>query len=214
MRWAAAQRLAEPLDGRRLSHLSARICSVALTRRRTSPIASSASCSAPSSACCRASGRSPRSRCCCRSRSRWQPESAHDHARRHLLRRAVWRLDHRDPGQHPGRGLVRRHHHRRPPDGAQGPRRASARHRGDRLVLCRLRRDAADRVRGAAAGRHRAAIRAGGIFLADGVRPDCRRGAGARLAGQGDRAWWSLGSAARPRRHRCEFRDHAASISA
>ena len=27
------------------------------------------------------------------------PVSARDHARRHLLRRAVWRLDHGDPGQ-------------------------------------------------------------------------------------------------------------------
>ena len=115
------------------------------------------------------------------------PVSGHDHARRHLLRRAIRRLDHGDPGQHPGRSVVRRHHHRRPPDGAAGPRRAGARHRGDRLVLRRLRRDAAHMRRGAAARGDRARIRAGGIFLAHGLRPDRGRGAGARLGDQGDR---------------------------
>ena len=43
-----------------------------------------------------------------------------DHARRHLLRRAVWRLDHRDPDQPAGRILLGRDRDRRLPDGAQG----------------------------------------------------------------------------------------------
>ena len=30
-----------------------------------------------------------------------------DHAGRHLLRRPIWRLDHGDPGQSPGRNLLR-----------------------------------------------------------------------------------------------------------
>ena len=80
-----------------------------------------------------------------------------DPAGRHLLRRAIRRLDHGDPGQHSGRSLLGHHHARRPPDGAAGPRRARARHRGDRLVLRRLRRDAADLLRRAAARRGRAA---------------------------------------------------------
>ena len=52
-----------------------------------------------------------------------------DHAGRHLLRRAVRRLDHRDPGQPAGRNLGGGHLHRRLPDGAAGPRRTGARHR-------------------------------------------------------------------------------------
>ena len=131
-----------------------------------------------------------------------------DHARRHLLRRAIRRLDHRDPGQHSGRGLVRRHHHRWPSDGAAGARRARARHGGDRLVLRRLRRDAPHHAGGAAARGDRAAIRSGRIFLADGLRPDRRRGAGARLRGEGGRHG-GAGPAARPRRHRRQFRHPA-----
>ena len=68
-----------------------------------------------------------------------------DHARRHLLRRAIWRLDHVGPGQHPGRGDLGCHLPRRPPDGAAGPRRAGALHRRHRLVLRRLRGDGAGR---------------------------------------------------------------------
>ncbi len=43
-----------------------------------------------------------------------------DHARRHLLRRAVRRLDHGDPGQHPGRGDVGRDDARRARNGKKG----------------------------------------------------------------------------------------------
>ena len=46
-----------------------------------------------------------------------------DHAGRHLLRRAVRRLDHRDPDQRAGRVVVGRDRDRRLPDGAPGPRR-------------------------------------------------------------------------------------------
>ena len=53
-------------------------------------------------ACCPASARSRPSRCCCRSPSGSSRCPAH-HARRDLLRRAIWRLDHLDPGEHSGR---------------------------------------------------------------------------------------------------------------
>ena len=59
------------------------------------------------------------------------------HAGGHLLRRAVRRLDHVDPGEHARRGVVDRHLHRRPSDGAAGARRGGARRRGARLVLRR-----------------------------------------------------------------------------
>ena len=59
-----------------------------------------------------------------------EPVSRPDHAGRHLLRRAVWRLDHGDPGQPAGRNLVGRDLPRRPPDGAAGPRRRGACRRG------------------------------------------------------------------------------------
>ena len=80
-----------------------------------------------------------------------------DHARRHLLRRPVRRLDHRDPGQHSRRVVVGRHHPRRPPDGAPRPRRSCARHRRDRLVHRRLHRDLGGRLFRPAARRDRAA---------------------------------------------------------
>src|SRR5215472_3764951 len=110
-----------------------------------------------------------------------------DPARRHLLRRPVRRLDHRHPGQHPGRGVLGRDHHRRPPDGASGTRRTGARHCRARFILRRLRLDAADRARGPAARGHRLAVRSGGIFLADGVRLGCSRRSRARIARQSDR---------------------------
>ena len=65
-----------------------------------------------------------------------------DHARRHLLRRAVRRLDDGDPDQPAGRILLRRDRHRRLPDGAAGQGRPGARHRGARLVLRRHGGDA------------------------------------------------------------------------
>ena len=68
-----------------------------------------------------------------------------DHARRHLLRRAVRRLDDVDPAQHAGRGIVGRDLPRRPPDGAQGTGGRGARHRGAGIVLRRHGRDDADR---------------------------------------------------------------------
>ena len=55
------------------------------------------------------------------------PRQRHDHAGRHLLRRAVWRLDHRHPGQRAGRDVVGRHLHRRPRDGQAGQGRDRAR---------------------------------------------------------------------------------------
>ena len=56
------------------------------------------------------------------------------HVRRHLLRRHVRRLDHQHPAEHARRDRVDRHRHRRPRDGAAGPRRRGAGHRRHRLV--------------------------------------------------------------------------------
>ena len=131
-----------------------------------------------------------------------------DHAGRHLLRRAVWRLDHRHPDQHAGRILVRRDRDRRLPDGAQRPRRRRARHRRDRLVLRRHRLDLPRRAVRAAADGDRAEIRRGRVFLADGRRPGLVGRAGARLDRQGAGDGRAR-PAARPRRHRHLHR-HAA----
>ena len=116
------------------------------------------------------------------------------HAGGHLLRRAVRRLDHGDPGQPAGRVVGGRHHARRLPDGAAGARRSGARHRGDRLVHRRLRRDARGRAVLAAACRGRAELRAGRLLLADGARPDRRRRAGAAARCARRSPWWCLGS--------------------
>ena len=128
-----------------------------------------------------------------------------DHARRHLLRRPVWRVDHRDPRQHPRRGVLGGDDARRLPDGAARSRRPGARHRRDRLVLRRLRRHRVDRAVRPAARRHRAQVQPGGIFLADGVRPRRRDRAGARLARQGARHGVRR-PAVRDGRHRRQFR--------
>ena len=64
-----------------------------------------------------------------------------DHVRRHLLRRHVWRLDHRDPDQHAGRKRVDGDRARRQQDGEGRARRPGARDRRDRLVRRRHARD-------------------------------------------------------------------------
>ena len=83
------------------------------------------------------------------------PVGRTDHARRHLLRRAIWRLDHVRAGQHPGRGDIGDHLPGRSPDGAARPRRPRAFHRRHRLVLCGLRGDRAGRGARRAADRPR-----------------------------------------------------------
>ncbi len=112
------------------------------------------------------------------------------HAGRHLLRRAVWRLDHGHPDQHAGRILVRRHRHRRLPDGAQGQGRNGARRRGARLLLRRHGRDPAGRDLRAAADRHRAEVRRGRIFLADGARPRLGRSRSRTARSSRRWPWW------------------------
>ena len=134
------------------------------------------------------------------------------HARRHLLRRAIRWFDDVDPAQHAGRNLVRRDLPRRPPDGAQGPSRRGARDRRAGLVLRRDHRHGLCRDRGDPAVRIRAQVRARRVFFADGAGPDRRRGAGARLAAEGDRDDHP-GPAARDRRHRRQFRAPRASRS-
>ena len=131
-----------------------------------------------------------------------------DHAVRHLLRRAVWRLDHRHPDQHAGRILLCRHRDRRLPDGAQRPRGRGPRHRRHRLVLRRHRLDLPRRHLRAAADGDRAGIRRGRVFFADGRRPRLVDRARPRLHRQGARHGRAR-PAARPRRHRHLHR-HAA----
>ena len=105
-----------------------------------------------------------------------------DHAVRHLLRRAVRRLDHRDPDQPAGRVFVGRHRARRLPHGATGQGRARARDCRDRFVHRRIVRDSAGRAVRAAAGRGGAEVRPRGIFLADGAWPRRLDRAGERFA--------------------------------
>ena len=99
------------------------------------------------------------------------PESRDHHDGRHLLRLDVWRLDDLDPRQHPGRGGLGRDLPRRPPDGAAGPGRAGARHRGARLVLRRHLRDRGADARRAGARERRHRFRPGRVFQPDGARP-------------------------------------------
>ena len=116
-----------------------------------------------------------------------------DHAGRHLLRRAIRRLDHRHPGQPAGRDRRRRHLHRRLPDGAAGTRRPGPRHRGDRLLRRRHVRHAPDRAVRPAAGGSCPALRRAGIFLADADGPR-----GGRRPQPGDWSspspWWRSAS--------------------
>ena len=128
-----------------------------------------------------------------------------DHAGRHLLRRAVRRLDDVDPGQPAGRGLVGGDLHRRLPDGPPGPRRRRAVDLGAGLVLCRHGRHDHHRDVRRAADAHGAEIRPGRLLLADGARPGGGRGAGQRLGGQGDRHGVPR-PAVRPGRHRRQYR--------
>ena len=126
-------------------------------------------------------------------------------ARRHLLRLAIRRLDHLDPAAHPGRSRLGDDLHRRQRDGAQGPGRRRALHRGGRLVHRRdIRRDRADGDRAAARGL-RAALRPARIHRAAGARPRLPRLhvdhlAGAHVADGGVRP------AARHHRHRRDDR--------
>ncbi len=139
---------------------------------------------------------------------RSRPAAVADHAGRHLLRRAVWRLDHVDPGQYSRRGGVDRHLHRRPSDGQAGPRRRGACGRRIRLVLRRLRRHRFHRGLRPAARRDRAGVQLARLLLADGARPRHRGDPGARLGHQGRRHGAGR-PPARSRRHRREQRPHA-----
>ena len=86
---------------------------------------------------------------------RTECDAGHHHARRHLLRLAIWRLDHLDPDAHSGRSLVGDDLHRRLRDGKEGPRRRSALHCGGRLVDRRDLRRSGAYVGRAAARDHR-----------------------------------------------------------
>src|SRR5215475_9241332 len=116
-----------------------------------------------------------------------------DHARRHLLRCAIWRLDNVHPGQHPGRGDLGRDDAGRLPDGQEGSRRSGAGDCCDRLIHRGLRCDRPDRSSGHAIDKAGAGVRPGRIFFADGPRPDLRGGAreGECLEGGRDDCFWN-----------------------
>ena len=130
-----------------------------------------------------------------------------DHAGRHLLRRAIWRLDHLYPGEHPRRSRLDRHLPRRSRDGEAGPRRRRARSGRLRLVFRRLRRHRLHRGVRPAAGGHRAGVQLARLFFAHGARARHRGDPGARLGdqGAGDGA---RRPAARSGRHRRQQRPH------
>ena len=128
-----------------------------------------------------------------------------DHARGHFLRRAIWRLDHGHPGQCAGRILGHRHLSRRASDGEAGPRRPGARDRGHRLVLRRHHCDDRDRDRERADDLARAQVQCRRIFQPDGAGPHRRGRARAWRAGK-SRRHGAGRPAARPRRHRRQFR--------
>ena len=111
-----------------------------------------------------------------------------DHARRHLLRRPIWRFDHLDPGQHPGRERPR---WSRRSTATRWPNRAAPvrRWRSPRSVRSSPAASPPcwSRSLGAPLTRLALAVRPGRVFLADGARPDLRRGAGERLGAEGDR---------------------------
>ena len=103
---------------------------------------------------------------------------------RRVLRRAIWRLDHRDPGAHSGRSLRGRHLPRRLRDGAAGPRGRRARHRGVRLVHRRRAGDHRAVPRRAGARQCGARIRTGRIHRAGAARPAAGHAALVRIADQ------------------------------
>ncbi len=90
-----------------------------------------------------------------------------DHVRRHLLRRHVWRLDHRHPDQHAGRKRLDGDRARRQQDGEGRARRTGARDRRHRLLRRRHHRDHRAHFSCAMAGRDRRAIRSRRLFRAD-----------------------------------------------
>ena len=134
-----------------------------------------------------------------------------DHVRRHLLRRHVWRLDHRDPDQHAGRERLAGDRARRQQDGEGRPRRAGARDRRHRLVRRRHHRHHRHRVPGALAGRGRDQVRPGGLFRADVRR--LHHGVGDLRQFADPRPHLAVRRAdARPRRHRQAHRPVAACL--
>ena len=88
-----------------------------------------------------------------------------DHVRRHLLRRHVWRIDHRHPDQHARRERIDGDRAGGQQDGQGRPRRSGAGDGGDRLVRRRHHRHHWSGLSGAVAGRLRCAISGRKIIL-------------------------------------------------
>ena len=127
-------------------------------------------------------------------------DGAH-HARRHLLRGVLRRLDDGHSGQSSRRDVVGRHRPRRLSDGPAGAgRRGPVRVRSG-FVLCGVRGHGGDCRVCPAAGRSGAQVRRRRVFLADGARPGLRRGACPRFGAQG-RLDDHPRAAPRDRRHR------------
>ncbi len=101
------------------------------------------------------------------------PTAGLDHDGRHLLRVDVWRLDHRDPAQHPRRVRLRGHRDRRLSARQEGPRRRDADHRRRRLLRRRhARRDRRHDVFLAFSPRSRSCLGLRNSFRAHRRRPD------------------------------------------
>ncbi len=93
-----------------------------------------------------------------------------DHAGRHLLRLAIWGLDHLDPDAVSGRGVLGHDMHRRLRHGSERPSRRRALHRGGRILYRRhVRRPGPDPDRAPARG-VRIAIRPARVHRAPGAR--------------------------------------------
>ena len=129
------------------------------------------------------------------------------HVRRHLLRRHVRRLDHRDPAQHARRERIDHDRARGQPDGPQGAGAAGPRHRGDRLVRRRHHRDRRPGAARPGGRRLRPVVRPGRLLRADlrGVHDRlgrARRAPSSAASRRSGSAWPSGSSAstARPAR--------------
>ena len=115
------------------------------------------------------------------SRHVWRsPGDRGHHAGRNLLRGYVRRLDHLYSGQHPGRGRIRDHLHRRIPDGQTGESRTGPRNIGNRIIHRRDLQHCRPHVPGHPLGQGGRKIRASGIF-----HPDVPWDHDRHLSGQG-----------------------------
>ncbi|CAA9585738.1 MAG: Tripartite tricarboxylate transporter TctA family, partial [uncultured Thermomicrobiales bacterium] len=127
------------------------------------------------------------------------------HVRRHLLRRHVWRIDHLDPAQHPGRVGLDHHRARRQPHGQARTRCFRPRDRRRRLLRRRDGRDDRPYLSRPNHGRCRAQLRPRRISRPDRARL-YRDHRAARLFARPGTGEPFLRARDRPHRHRCPYR--------